>query len=66
MTMPKSKHLESKNANFQNNFRMISYVFDFMNLRNEFNEMLRKDNKQNCPDNKNLVSTELYPVTAEL
>ena len=40
----KWKHLESKNANFQYNFRVISNVFDFMNLRNEFHKMFCKDN----------------------
>ena len=38
------KHLESKNANFQNNFQAISNVLHFMNLRNEFHKMFRKDN----------------------
>ena len=45
---------------------MISNVSDFMNLPKEFHKMLRNDNKQNCPDNSNPVSTELHHVTTEL
>ena len=52
--------------NFQNNFWMISNVSDFMSLPKEFHKMLRNDNKQNCPDNNNPVSTELHHVTTEL
>ena len=32
------KHLESKNSSFQNNFWMISIVFDFLNLRHELHK----------------------------
>ena len=64
--LPKWKHLENENENFQNNFRMISNVFDFMNMRKEFHKMLRDGNKHNCPDNNNPVSTELHHVTTEL
>ena len=42
----KGKHLQSKNANFQNNFRVIAIVFGLMNLRNEFHKMFRNNNKQ--------------------
>ena len=42
----KWKHLESKNANFQNNFWMISIVFNFMNLRHELYKIFCNYNKQ--------------------
>ena len=42
----KWKHLESKNANNQNNFWMISILFEFMNLRTEFHKMFCNKNKQ--------------------
>ena len=45
---------------------MISDVFDFMNLQKEFHKMLRNNKKQNCSDDSNPVSTELYHVTTEL
>ena len=71
MTMPygdstQTCRNENENENFQNNFRMISNVFDFMNMRKEFHKMLRDGNKHNCPDNNNPVSTELHHVTTEL
>ena len=34
------------NANIQNNFWMISVLFEFMSLRIEFHKMFRNENKQ--------------------
>ena len=58
MTMPygdstQTCRNENENENFQNNFRMISNVFDFMNMRKH------AGNKHNCPENNNPVSTKL-------